>query len=323
MKTFEARMQYYRDLVQDRLKQVVTKKQPRSFYEPVEYIMESEGKRIRPILLLLACQAVGGDVSRALDASIAVEILHNFTLVHDDIMDQDDLRRGRPTVHKKWDVATAILVGDGLVGLAYHYLLKSKSDRIQEIAAIFTQGIIELCEGQALDKEFESRLDIHLDEYLVMIEKKTAQLLMVATEIGAIIGGGTAEQQHLLREFARELGNAFQIQDDLLDMELTSRKTFGSDIKQRKRTFLFIHALNTASAALTDKIMAIFQKDTIDVADILAVRQMFDDNGTLQFARQEVAKRFDRAQLLLQQMPASAARADLAMLCRWLNERKF
>lgn len=322
MQTFETRMQYYRDLVQDRLKQVVTRKQPRSFYEPVEYIMESEGKRIRPILLLLACKAVGGDESQALDASIAVEILHNFTLVHDDIMDQDDLRRGRPTVHKKWDEATAILVGDGLVGLAYQHLLKCKSDRIQQIAAIFTQGIIELCEGQALDKEFESRLDIDVDEYLVMIEKKTAQLLMVATEIGAVIGGGTAEQQYLLREFARELGNAFQIQDDLLDMELTSRKTFGSDIKQKKRTFLFIHALNTASATMIEKIMAIFQKDLIEAADVFAVRQLFEDNGTLQFARQEVATRFHKAQSLVQQLPASTARDDLAMLCRWLNERK-
>lgn len=323
MKTFESRMQYYRDLVQERLKQVATKQQPRSFYEPVKYIMDSEGKRIRPILLLLACQAVGGNVSNALDASLAVEILHNFTLVHDDIMDQDDLRRGRPTVHKKWDEATAILVGDGLVGLAYQYLLNSKSNRIQEIATIFTQGIIELCEGQALDKEFESRLDINLDEYLVMIEKKTARLLMVATEIGAILGGGSAKQQHLLREFARELGNAFQIQDDLLDMEMTSRKTFGSDIKQKKRTFLFIHAMSTASASMKAKIMAIFHQDSIEAADVIAVRQLFEDNGTLPYARQEVANRFNRAQALLQQLPVSIARDDLAMLCRWLNERKF
>lgn len=228
---FQTRMLNYRNFVNERLNQVVTKKTPVSFYEPVRYVLEAGGKRIRPILLLLSCKAVGGNQEDCLDAAVAVEILHNFTLVHDDIMDQDDLRRSRQTVHKKWDEATAILAGDGLVALAYHYLLKTKTDHIKEIAEIFTNGIIDLCEGQALDKEFERQVDIDLNQYLIMIEKKTVRLLMISSEIGSLIGGATAEERNILIEFSKHLGSAFQIQDDLLDIEKTSGKTFGSDIK--------------------------------------------------------------------------------------------
>ena len=322
MNNFESKMNYYRDLINERLKQAIVKKSPLSFYDPVQYILESEGKRIRPILVILSCQAVGGKEEDCLDAAIAVEILHNFTLVHDDIMDQDDLRRGRQTVHKKWDEATAILVGDGLVALAYHYLLKTRTNRIKDIADIFTTGIIELCEGQALDKEFESRLDINLDQYLTMIEKKTAQLLMISSEIGTIIGGGNLEQQQILSHFSREVGCAFQIQDDILDMELTSRKTFGSDIKQKKRTFLFIHAINNARPQIKEKILAIFNKQLINQDDILTVQQLFETSETLKFARQEVARRIDAAQQILDKLPPSESREDLKMLLHWLLERK-
>ena len=173
---FQARMGNYRNLVNDKLNQVAAKVSPASFYEPVRYVLASGGKRIRPILVILSCQAVGGTKESCMDAAAAVEILHNFTLVHDDIMDHDDLRRSRETVHKKWDEATAILAGDGLVAMAYHYLLKSNTNHIKEITEIFTNGIIDLCEGQALDKEFERRIDIDLDQYHVMIEKKTARL---------------------------------------------------------------------------------------------------------------------------------------------------
>jgi len=319
---FEQRMIAYRDLINDRLKQVVTRKTPVSFYEPVHYILEGEGKRIRPILVILACQAVGGNEDDCLDAAIAIEILHNFTLVHDDIMDRDDLRRGRQTVHKKWDEATAILVGDGLVALAYHYLLKSKTDRIREISDIFTTGIIDLCEGQALDKEFENSFDIDLNQYMTMVEMKTARLLMIASEIGAIIGGGNEQQRKILREFSRELGCAFQIQDDILDMELTSRKTFGSDIKQKKKTYLFIHANNNASAPIKKQIMDIYQKDAITQDDIFAVQRLFETSGSLDFARQVVDRGINNALTMLYQLPPSASQQDLMSLLNWILERK-
>jgi geranylgeranyl diphosphate synthase type II len=322
LKSFEARMDNYRKLVNDRLNQVVVKQSPVSFYDPVRYVLEGGGKRIRPILVILACKAVGGNEDDCLDAAVAVEILHNFTLVHDDIMDNDDLRRSRETVHKKWDEATAILAGDGLVALAYHYLLKTKTDEITEIANIFTTGIIDLCEGQALDKEFERRFDIDLNDYLLMIEKKTARLLMISSEIGAIIGGGNDKQREILREFSRQLGSAFQIQDDLLDMETTSGKTFGSDIKQKKKTILYVHALNQADQAIKVQLLNILNQPEIKNDHILKVRDLFDACGTLAFARHEVNSRINHAQQVLNQLAPSESRDDLNRLLQWILERK-
>lgn len=322
MKSFKARVDNYRELINERLDQVVVKTSPASFYEPVRYVLDGGGKRIRPILVVLACKAVGGNQDMCLDAAVAVEILHNFTLVHDDIMDKDDLRRSRETVHKKWDEATAILAGDGLVALAYHYLLKTKIDEITEIANIFTTGIIDLCEGQALDKEFEGRFDIDLDQYMLMIEKKTARLLMISSEIGVIIGGGNKKQRKILSEFSRQLGNAFQIQDDLLDMETTSGKTFGSDIKQKKRTILFVHALNHADQHIRDQLLNIIHQPEIKDDDVLKVRDLFDAGGTLKFARHQVDSRIDQAQQVLNQLAPSESRNDLNMLLKWILERK-
>jgi geranylgeranyl diphosphate synthase type II len=313
MKSFKDRIDNYREIINDRLNQVVVKESPVSFYDPVRYILEGGGKRIRPILVILACKAVGGNEEDCLEAAVGVEILHNFTLVHDDIMDNDDLRRSR---------ATAILAGDGLVALAYHYLLKSKTDQIREIAAIFTAGIIDLCEGQALDKEFERRFDIDLDQYMLMIEKKTARLLMISSEIGVIAGGGNEQQREILQEYSRQLGTAFQIQDDLLDIETTSGKTFGSDIKQKKRTFLFVHALNHTDQNIRDQLLNIIHQPEIKDKDILKVRDLFDTSETLKFARQEIDSRINRAQQVLTQLAPSESRDDLNMLLQWILERK-
>ena len=322
IKSFNARMDEYRELINYRLNHVVTKQSPVSFYEPVRYVLDCGGKRIRPILVILSCKTVGGNEEDCFNAAVAVEILHNFTLVHDDIMDNDDLRRSRETVHKKWDEATAILAGDGLVALAYHYLLKTKTDEIKKIADIFTTGIIDLCEGQALDKEFERRFDIDLDQYMFMIEKKTARLLMISSEIGAIIGGSNNKQRELLSAFSRQLGNAFQIQDDLLDMETTSGKTFGSDIRQKKRTILFVHAINHANQKIKKQLWNIVDQPEVTDEDILKVRDLFEASGTLKFARQEVDSRIYQAQTVLDQLAPSKSRDDLYFLLRWILERK-
>lgn len=322
LKSFETRMENYRELINNRLSQVVGKQSPVSFYEPVRYVLEGGGKRIRPILVILACKAVGGNEDGCVDAAVAVEILHNFTLVHDDIMDNDDLRRSRQTVHKKWDEATAILAGDGLVALAYHYLLKTKTGKITEIANIFTTGIIDLCEGQALDKEFERRSDIDLDQYMLMVEKKTARLLMISSEIGVIIGGGNKKQRKFLSEFSRHLGSAFQIQDDLLDMEITSGKTFGSDIRQKKRTFLFVHALTYANQHIKNQLWNIMHQPEITDDDVLSARELFEASGTLKFARCKVESRMNQAQQILSQLAPSQSRDDLNMLLKWILERK-
>ncbi len=322
-KSFEARIEGYRKLINDELRQAVDTKTPASFYEPVRYVLEGNGKRIRPILVILACQSVGGSQSQCLNAAIAIELLHNFTLVHDDIMDNDDFRRGRETVHKRWDQATAILIGDGLVALAYHYLLKSKTKKIKEIADIFTRGIVDLCEGQALDKEFENRFDISLDQYLLMIEKKTARLLMISTEIGAILGGADGEQRKILCEFSRQLGKAFQIQDDLLDMETTTGKPFGSDIKEKKRTILFVHAFHHADPNIRDRLISIINQPEVTDQDVLQVRDLFANSGSMEYARQQVQSRIRRAQQILKKLPPSLSRDDLDRLAHLILERNY
>ncbi len=322
LKSFEARVENYRKIINDRLNHAVTKDAPISFYEPVKYVLSSGGKRIRPVLVIFACKAVGGKEDACFDAAAAIEILHNFTLVHDDIMDKDELRRNRKTVHTKWDDAVAILTGDGLVALAYRYLLKTNTKAIKEIVDIFTEGIIDVCEGQALDKEFEERFDIDFDQYMVMIEKKTARLLMISSEIGAILGGGNQQQRGILKEYARLLGNAFQIQDDVLDMEMTSGKTFGSDIKQKKRTILFVHALNCADQDIKNKLWNFIHRPVIADEDIFKIRDLFEASGTLDFARQQVNSLIEQAHQIINQLAPSESRDDLNQLLQSVLERK-
>lgn len=191
------------------------------------------------MLTLFSCQAIGGDTDDALPAATAIELFHDFTLIHDDIMDQDELRRGLTTLHVKYDEGTAILVGDLLIGLAYQQLMKSTSPQIDKIINIFTEALVKVCEGQALDKEFETRTDVSVDEYLDMISKKTGWLIKVACSIGGLSGNAAPEQVELLTSFGDNLGLGFQIQDDLLDFiadESKLGKKVGSDFRMDKKT---------------------------------------------------------------------------------------
>ena len=326
MVDLERKLNHLKELVNERINQVVGKKQPRSLYRPIQYFLEAGGKRIRPILLILSCQAVGGRLEDCLDAAAAVELLHNFTLVHDDIMDHDDTRRGRPTVHKKWDEGTAILAGDGLVALAYKSLLKTNSPKLDQIARIFTDGIIELCEGQALDKEFESRWDVTLDDYYHMIKKKTAKLLSLCCEIGAIIGKGNQEEVVALRNFGEAMGKAFQIQDDLLDIlsdEKTLGKTCGSDIIQKKRTFLLIYANRVANQADKRIVERIFSSPHVDQRDILQMRDIFQRTGAIRAARETIELNIGSAREHLNLLRETPAKSDLDGLLNLISNRKF
>lgn len=217
---------------------------PRYLREPIHYFLDSPGKKIRPLLTLLCCDALGGDIQKALPAAIAVELLHDFTLVHDDIMDRDDLRRGRQTIHVKWDESTAILAGDALIGLAYQKLMKSPAHLLNRLNLLFSEAIVRVCEGQALDKEFEDRESVSLEEYEKMIGLKTAWLLKVSCQLGAVIGGGTEKQIAALAEFGFSLGMGFQVQDDLLDFTADQGqlgKKVGSDYRMHKKTFVTLY----------------------------------------------------------------------------------
>jgi len=195
---------------------------------------------------MISCEAVGGNPADALHAAAAMELLHNFTLVHDDIMDHASLRRNRATVHERWDTNTAILAGDEMIALAYRTLLQTKSSRVRDIARVFTEAFVEVCEGQGIDKEFECRNAVTMNEYITMIKKKTARVISAAAEIGGYAGGGSAAQIRALRNYGEQIGIAFQMNDDLLDImgdSATIGKSIGGDIAEGKKTFLLMHAL--------------------------------------------------------------------------------
>ena len=241
---------------------------PQNLYEPVNYILNLGGKRIRPILCLLACQIFDEEVEKALPAAYSIELFHNFSLVHDDIMDQAPLRRGQTTVHEKYGTNTGILSGDVMLVYVYDYLLRlGKELPIVPIIEVLNQTAIEVCEGQQYDMDFEDRRDVTIEEYLKMIELKTAVLLAAALKIGGLIGGASQEEVDHLYEFGRNIGLAFQLQDDILDTfgdPAKFGKKIGGDIAQNKKTFLFLKALEVAEPATRSELADLYYGTQIE-----------------------------------------------------------
>lgn len=240
---------YYTTLFNDHLNQVIRAKEPRNLYDPVNYIMTLGGKRIRPSLALMSCHLFGSDPVRALDAAMAVEMFHNFTLIHDDIMDRAELRRGKMTVHKKWDLNSGILSGDVLMILSYRQLETYSPELYHKLMTLFNKTAIQVCEGQQMDMDFEERTQVEAQEYFKMIEYKTAVLVGCALAMGAVIGGASESDQEAIYDFGVNLGLAFQLQDDYLDSfgDTDFGKRIGGDILERKKTFLYIRALELAN----------------------------------------------------------------------------
>ena len=288
---------------------------PKSLYEPIQYTLEGNGKRVRPLLLLLSCEALGGATQDALPAAAAVELMHNFTLVHDDIMDHDQTRRGRPTVHHKWDTNAAILAGDGLMVLAFKSLLQTESRRLKQMCQVFTDGLYEICEGQAIDSEFECDDKVTMARYEDMILKKTARLLAVCAQIGGLVADASHAKIELLKRFAEHLGMAFQIQDDLLDITVEQArlgKDYGSDVKQRKRTFLYIYTMTHGTATHRQTLREIFRKSEIAPPDVHVVRDTFEAAGTLAATQQAVQAHLAIARRQLELLGTDARTSDLA-----------
>ena len=318
---FTEKYNAYKDVIEKKLAAVCDKPAPVNLYEPMRYILDGGGKRIRPMLLVLCCEAAGGDGNAALDAAAAIEILHNFTLVHDDIMDNADTRRGRVTIHKKWDRDTAILAGDGLIGFAYRMLLLTKSPRIQEVAKSFTEAIIEVCEGQSWDKEFETRKSVSIDEYITMIDKKTSELLKCCAEIGGLIGGGNDDEIKALKEYALNTGLAFQIQDDLLDIiadEKKFGKKIGGDLREGKKTYLLLKALETAADADDRNLLngVIENKGVKSEEDIVKIKAVYEKYGVLDDASAKVEEYTNKANESLKRIKDSEAKEMLG----WFSE---
>jgi len=295
--------------------------EPSVLYRAVRHLPEAGGKRLRPLIAMLACDAVGGDADMAVRYGASLEILHTFTLVHDDIMDDDDVRRGRPSVHRAFDEATAILAGDTLFAMSFEIATSGNlpADVERQLAHNIAIMAREICEGQQLDMGFETCDDVSEELFLTMIEKKTAKLFEHAALGGAVIGSDSTEMQHALRGYGRALGMAFQIWDDCLDVVgVDIGKPVGSDIREGKKTLMFIHAREHAGG---DERLRRYGNPDASREDIDGVIEVFHETGAID-AAMETAKRYaGEAARCLDMLPESTARQRLAQLASFAVTR--
>ncbi|KQB42822.1 polyprenyl synthetase [Flavobacterium sp. L1I52] len=268
----------YQEFVAEYLQSQLAIKEPKNLYEPIHYILGLGGKRIRPVLTLMSAEIFGSSYQKALPAALAVEVFHNFSLVHDDIMDDAPLRRGNTTVHEKWNINTGILSGDAMLILAYQYFEKYEPVIFRDLAKLFSKTALEVCEGQQWDVDFESRTDVTIPEYLKMIEYKTAVLVAAAMKMGAIIAETSTENADLIYDFGLNLGIAFQLQDDYLDAfgdPKTFGKQVGGDIIENKKTYLYLKALEFANEIDKQELVELFliqmEENEAKIAQVKAI----------------------------------------------------
>ncbi len=284
--------------VQVRLNQWQLKK-PENLYAPVCYALGAGGKRLRPLLVLLGYQLYGDHPEEALSAALAVEVFHNFTLLHDDIMDKAEIRRNQPTVHLRFSENSAILSGDVMAFMAYQLLLESPAAQMDEITALFTQTAVEICEGQQLDMDFEQRMTVTTGEYLEMIRLKTAVLLGCALKTGALLGGAGVKEAGILYDAGISLGLAFQLQDDFLDTfgdESAFGKKIGGDILSNKKTFLLTEALSTATGVAKEELTGwLTRANSPGDAKIQAVKALFEKLGIREAALEKITGYHEKA----------------------------
>lgn len=301
--------------------------EPHQLYDPIEYTLHLGGKRIRPFLLMTANRMFGGDDSQVRQAAIGIEMFHNFTLLHDDLMDRSPIRRGQPTVYRKWNENTAILSGDTMFALAWKHFLAQPSPRLHQILSCFNQTAIEVCEGQQYDMNFEQADNVTIDDYMMMIRLKTAVLLAGALKIGALYAGAPDADIDHLYQFGIHLGLAFQLQDDLLDSYgdvAQFGKQTGQDIRDNKKTYLFLTALQSAPEPLRLELATLFASTPADSdPKVERVWQIYGQLGIRQQVEQAIQLQFDQALTHLDavQLPADK-KAPLLTLIDTLSGRK-
>ncbi len=278
-------------------------REPQSLYEPVKYALSMGGKRIRPVLMMLAYNLFKDNPTDILMPACALETYHNYTLLHDDLMDNADVRRGKPTVHRKWDANTAILSGDSMLVLAYQRMAQCPADKLEPVLRLFTETALEIGEGQQYDMDFESRTDVTEEEYIEMIRLKTSVLLACATKIGAILADAPAVDADNLYAFGEQLGLAFQLQDDLLDVYGDPKvfgKAIGGDIVSNKKTYMLINAYQKANAEQKKELMGwINAKDFDKKEKITAVTKLYDAIGIRQLCEEKINHYFHESERLL------------------------
>ena len=271
----------YREIIEKRIKNISLDKYPESLYEPIKYFFGLGGKRIRPALTMMSCEAFGCNPTKALDAALSVETFHNFTLIHDDIMDSAETRRNEDTVHKKWNLNKGILSGDRMLILAYQLLENYDSKMYHELTILLNKTAEQVCEGQQLDIDFESKLDTTYDQYIEMITLKTAVLLGCSLKMGAIIAESSIENQDEIYDFGINLGLAFQLQDDYLDVfgeESKIGKKVGGDILENKKTVLFHIALSKSNQKNKNKLISLYNAVDKNEEKILKVKSIFKES---------------------------------------------
>lgn len=275
------------------LKTKIEVQKPENLYEPMCYILDIGGKRVRPVLTMITTEIFGGIYKEALAAALALELFHNFSLMHDDIMDNAPTRRGEITVHEKWDVNTAILSGDAMLIKSYELLEQYEETIFKELVSLLSRSAIEVCEGQQYDVDFENSEKVTLSDYLKMITKKTSVLIAASMEMGAIVAGGTKISRRKMYSFGKNLGIAFQLQDDYLDAygdPETFGKQLGGDIISNKKTFLYLQALKIAAPSSVRELQHLFSiRPTDPTTKIITVKRIYDECGVPELTQKEIA----------------------------------
>ena len=286
--------------------------QPEGLYEPISYVLSMGGKRLRPTLLLLSYSLFKDDIDTALPLAIGLETYHNHTLLHDDLMDNADVRRGKPTVHKKWDANTAVLSGDAMLIIAFRHFIEARCEGKEQILKLFANTALEICEGQQYDVNFERRTDVTESEYMEMIRLKTSVLLACAAKAGALAAGASPEDADTLYRFAEKMGLAFQVQDDWLDVYGDPKvfgKKIGGDILCGKKTYLLINALNRADAAEKQRLLALLADSEMPAGEkIAAVTHIYDALGISQLTLQTIDNLYKEALAALDALSLPAER---------------
>lgn len=318
----------YHDELARGLAESVGVRQPDRLYEPVRYILSIGGKRIRPALTLMVCDFLTGDYKKALPAALAVEMFHNFSLMHDDIMDEAPLRRGKRSVHEKWDINTAILSGDAMLILAYRLFEGYEPEEFRALAKLFSETALQVCEGQQLDIDFETRDDVEVVEYLKMIEQKTAVLLGAAMEMGAIVAQASEAEKEVMYEFGKNLGIAFQLQDDYLDVfgdPETFGKQVGGDIIANKKTYLYLMALEKGRVEQQKELIHLYSILPSDSSQkIKRVEEIFAESGSAEATSKAIEMYSNKAFAIIDKMNVSDQKKELFIkFGHDLMQRKF
>lgn len=312
----------YKQLVEKELEEISFGDKPKELYEPIKYFLSLGGKRIRPILCLMSAELFGAEKTSVLKAALAIEVFHNFTLVHDDIMDNALVRRGKPTVHEKWNRDIAILSGDVMFVKAFDLLCEQKSNRLNEVLRLFNKTAIEVCEGQQFDMNFELDSEVSIEEYINMICLKTSVLLACSLKIGAILAGANPEDSNKIYEFGKNLGIAFQIQDDLLDAYANPDqfgKAVGGDIMANKKTYLLISAMQKANPGQLQRIHQLIESNHSEKVE--DTKQLFDELKVPEITQKTIDEYFNKAMNNLSEINAIGNKKGFEALATYLMNR--